>query len=233
MLKILRALGLSLTLVGCGAPPSRVEPPLHAMLLGEGPNGRAVGSAFAADGDHLVTAAHVVAGVPVGTNVRVAYADSLTSATLVARSTTFDVALLRRPPDTMPSIEFRDAVTAGQAVTAHGTTVSAKEAFFRRATGSLTEPCVRLPNFGRGMIAALPGATPGFSGGPVVDRGGRLIGMLIALDQGGGLGDAFASNGRANSSAETKAFLLPSVIVRKEVEKLLGRHGTVQPSDAC
>ena len=38
-----------------------------------------------------------------------------------------------------------------------------------------------LAAFGPGLVAWLPGARPGFSGGPLLDAGGRLVGMVTAL----------------------------------------------------
>jgi len=57
--------------------------------------------------------------------------------------------------------------------------------------------------------------------------------MLIALDHGGGLGDAFASNVPARSSAGAKAFILPSVIVRAEAQRLLRRPTDSHQSHTC
>jgi len=51
----------------------------------------------------------------------------------------------------------------------------------RRVSGAATASMVDVRGLGPGFVASLPGTVPGFSGGPVVDTQGRLVGMVIAI----------------------------------------------------
>ncbi len=53
------------------------------------------------------------------------------------------------------------------------------------AAGMVEVPDAILPGFGRGFTAQL-GALMGYSGGPVVRKDGRLVGLVSALPDGGG-----------------------------------------------
>ncbi|HVH04252.1 MAG TPA: hypothetical protein VM891_15130, partial [Amaricoccus sp.] len=80
--------------------------------------------------------------------------------------------------------------------------------------------------FGPGLIARLPGARPGFSGGPLFDRQGRLAGMVTAIRPGAGI--VIASSGtRSRRARDTvDAFALRAAEVRAEVRRLLALAGS-------
>jgi hypothetical protein len=83
---------------------------------------------------------------------------------------------------------------------------------------------VTLPPFGPGFVAALPGVRRGFSGGPVLDAQGHLVGMIAALRP-GAQNDAVAASGfapqRQRLAGGTEAFILGAAEIRSEVRRLL------------
>lgn len=76
--------------------------------------------------------------------------------------------------------------------------------------------------FGPGVIARLPGVRPGFSGGPVLDDAGRLVGMIAAIRP--------AAQGEARAAAHLvrvyrpagtdEALILPAEVIRAEAARL-------------
>lgn len=98
---------------------------------------------------------------------------------MLAASPHIDLADLRLPSGTTPA-EPRAAPERGAAVWAVG-----PEGLGRAlAQGPVLRPALRMRNFGPGFLVRL-GALMGFSGGPAVGRGGRLLGLTTALTQPG------------------------------------------------
>lgn len=89
--------------------------------------------------------------------------------------------------------------------------------------GQVTAPSVNVPQFGPGFVARIPGVRPGFSGGPVLDGHGRLVGMLAAIR--GGSVPARNASGFAPRSAPAvraeEAYVLRAADLRAEIRRLL------------
>jgi S1-C subfamily serine protease len=161
-----------------GTPAARVARDSLASLQA---GGVTVGAAIAVDDRHLLTNAHVMrqAGGP----VTLRRADGLgdAQAQLVVASSRMDLAVLRMPEGFLrPALLAPELPVAGEAVWALG-----PEGLGRAlAEGRVARPYVQMRGFGPGFTAGL-GALMGFSGGPVVDRTGRVMGLTTALPQPG------------------------------------------------
>ncbi len=184
--RVAAALGL-LLLMGCaslpaqqaaGTPAARVARDSLASLQASGVS---VGAAIAVDDRHVLTNAHVMrqAGGPV--TLRRADGQAEAPAQLVATSPRMDLAVLRMPEGFLrPAALAPELPVAGEAVWALG-----PEGLGRAlAEGRVARPYVQMRGFGPGFTAAL-GALMGFSGGPVVDRSGHVMGLTTALPQPG------------------------------------------------
>ena len=86
--------------------------------------------------------------------------------------------------------------------------------------GVVLDPREDLAAFGPGLVAWLPGARPGFSGGPLLDERGRLVGMVTAIRPAEGSGPVAAAGGGGGRPA-VEAFALRAGEVRAEVRRLL------------
>lgn len=176
------ALGL-LLLAGCaslparqaeGTPAARVASESLASLQASGVS---VGAGIAVDDRHVLTNAHVMRQA--GGAVTLRRADGLAEApaVLLATSPHMDLAVLRMPDGFLRAAALApDLPVAGEAVWAMG-----PEGLGRSlAEGRVARPYVQMRGFGPGFTAGL-GALMGFSGGPVVDRSGRVMGLTTAL----------------------------------------------------
>lgn len=172
-----------LLLIGCaplpagqaeGTPAARVARESLASLRASGVS---VGAAIAVDDRHLLTNAHVIrqAGGPV--TLRRADGSAEAPAQLIATSRAMDLAVLRMPEGFLRAASLApDLPRAGEAVWALG-----PEGLGRAlAVGQVERPYVQMRGFGPGFTAGL-GALMGFSGGPVVDGQGRVMGLTTAL----------------------------------------------------
>ena len=102
--------------------------------------------------------------------------------------------------------------------------------------GTVLEPRARIAAFGPGLIARLPAARPGFSGGPLFDRQGRFVGMVTALRPAAGARRVGGAAARAAAPAAVEAFALRAAEVRAEVRRLLAallRGLSVRRRSAC
>jgi len=162
-----------------GTPAARVARESLASLQA---GGVSLGAGIAVDDRHLLTNAHVIrqAGGPV--SVRRADGGAEAPAALVGTSPRMDLAVLRLPVGFLrPASLAPDIPTEGEAVWALG-----PEGLGRAlATGRVARPWIQLRGFGPGFTARL-GALMGFSGGPVVDREGQVMGLTTALPDPGG-----------------------------------------------
>ncbi|HET9067437.1 MAG TPA: serine protease [Amaricoccus sp.] len=193
----------------------------HAVVL----NGDLVGSAFLIEEGVAVTNRHVVRGLGKGGAVTLlGPGDGRTEGWLIAVSPRMDLALLAVPTGFLPAVvAVNAAVVAGMAVMATGIDAGEGGSGARETiAGVVLDPRTDLAAFGPGLVAWLPGARPGFSGGALLDRQGRLVGMVTALRPAGGRLAAAAGGG---GRAEVEAFALRADALRAEVRRLRAGGG--------
>lgn len=208
------------------AGPSRTFLDYHASVH----NGSITGSAFAVADGIAVTNAHVVRGRAPGATVQlVSSAPNGTSVAgrILAVSTRMDLAVLRVPPGFLPVVSgLSTAPVSGARVVAAGIDAAGGRSAGTRLTiaGQVVTPQIDVAQFGPGLIARIPGVRPGFSGGPVLDGQGRLVGMLAAIR--GGSVPAQTASGFAPRSAPTvraqEAYVLRGADLGAEIRRLLG-----------
>ncbi len=163
-----------------GTPAAQVSATGFAAIYIDGmPRGAAV----AFDDRHLLTCAHVLPS-----DNAVLLRRGVDGAQLrpeaVRRSARMDLAVLRVPAGfLLPPPRAADAPEAGETVWAAGAPSLGSPV----ARGVVEAPDAEMPGFGLGFTAWMP-ALMGYSGGPVVDAGGALLGLTSALPGGGGAG---------------------------------------------
>ncbi|MCU0887886.1 MAG: serine protease [Rubritepida sp.] len=177
----------ALALVACAAPPAEQAARTPAALVAAESlvsvqsQGVSVGAAVAVDERRLLTNAHVLRQA--GGEVRLRRADGSEAdyARVIAVSPRMDLAVLEVPEGFVrPALPASRAAQPGEPVWALG-----PEGLGRAlAAGQVLRPRVEMRGFGPGFTAGL-GALMGFSGGPVVDGGGRLLGLTTALPDAG------------------------------------------------
>jgi S1-C subfamily serine protease len=141
-----------------------------------------------------------------------------------------DLAVLRLPPDALPSVAAEDAPgRAGLAVRGAGVDASGGPGAGERLelAGSVTRPRADLAAYGPGLVVLMPGVRPGFSGGPVLDADGRLVGMIAAIRAGGAPGAGAGVSGFAplRRRPADEAFVLRAGEIRREARRLLAAAG--------
>lgn len=232
-----RALLVALALLVMAGPVTRVAAQARALdhqatVL----NGRIVGSAFAIGADLALTNAHVVAGLRPGNAVRLTtegQGGAAVIARLVAISPRMDLAVLRLPRGFLPAVPGQDAPRrAGLKVRAGGVDASAGLGPRMELSGTILAPHADLPAFGPGLVARVPGVRPGFSGGPLIDGEGRLVGMITAIRprhaamrDGATPASGFAPRAARRPVQAEEAFVLRADAIRAEASRLLARSG--------
>lgn len=221
------ALAAGLALAGLwGGADARPAPRAidhHATLR----NGDVMGSAFLIAPEVAVTNAHVVAGLRPGAEVwlSVAGTERPAAARLIAVSGRMDLAVLRAPAGLAPPVGPADAEgRRGLAVRAAGVDASGGPRAGARLElgGAVTDPREDLGAYGPGLVVHMPGVRPGFSGGPVLDEAGRLVGMIAAIrPAGGGAADQASGYAPRRARPADEAFVLRAAEIRREAARLI------------
>lgn len=213
-----------------GAAAGQATQPLdyHATVI----NGGVMGSAFALADGIAVTNAHVLTGLAPGAPVAL-WSARRGSATgrVLAISRRMDLGVLAVPPGYALAVPRQDAPpAAGLAVVAAGVDAASSDTRGEVLAlhGAVSDPRAEIDAFGPGLVANVPGVRHGFSGGPMFDRDGRLVGMVAAIRlTGRGVqrvsGSSF-SPVRQSDLAGDEAFVLSARAIRTEAERLLGRR---------
>lgn len=188
-------------------------------------NGELVGSAFALAPGIAVTNGHVVEGLAPGSEVILVASASDTRATarVLAISPVMDLAVLSVPPGLIaPVAAGNSRAGAGLAVSAAGVDASGQTLPRRELKGEVLESHIDVAAFGPGLVLRLPGVRPGFSGGPVLDSQGALVGMIAAICPGRPAAATISgfSPARARPASE-EAFVLRAPEMRAEVQRLI------------
>jgi S1-C subfamily serine protease len=204
-----------------GATPGDARPhvaPLafHATVTA----GPTTGSAFLLADGLAVTNAHVIGDRAPGAEVTLvasAAPGRRAAAEVLAVSRRMDLALLRVPPGFGPVAPGADApLGRGRGLRAAGVVAEATGPGRRlELDGAIASEVFTLPPFGPGLVTRMPGVRRGFSGGPVLDAEGRLVGMIAALRPPPGGGAAGATR------AGAEAFVLAAPALRAEAARLL------------
>lgn len=182
----------------------------HATLI----NGPVTGSSFLIAEGLAVTNRHVLNGARPGDRVALSARGrgGRETATVLAVSPRMDLALLEVRGGWMPVVPAAGGRSRpGSRVVAAG--VEAERGRPRRRlelAGTVTSSPRRIDAYGRGIVARIPGVRRGFSGGPVIDARGELVGMLTALRPAAGSNDV-----------GNEAFVLLADEIRREADKLM------------
>lgn len=180
----------------------------HATLL----NGAIIGSAFMINDGVVVTNAHVVSGRKPGDHVILSsQGRAEQSARIVAISTRMDLAILSVASGALPVVPHRPfAQKKGASVYAVGVAANSQNPRQKYViAGKVLSGRQAIAPFGWGVIATMPHIKRGFSGGPVFNEDGTLVGMVAALRT----ASASGTHGR-------EAFILSVEDIRAEVRRL-------------
>lgn len=162
-----------------GTPARRIA---AESLVSVQANGVSLGAAVAlagpgCDGVALVTNAHVVRQAGEAVELRRGDGGAAVPARVMAISTRMDLAVLCAPAGFVAPAGVAGALPErGAPVWAVGPQGLGRAV----AQGRVARPGARMQGFGSGFTAHM-GALMGFSGGPVVDGSGRLVGLTTAL----------------------------------------------------
>ena len=188
----------------------RVLPGTVMIEVGSG-NGTGTGSGFVIDRQgHVMTNNHVVAGAGSGSRIRVVFSDGRrTTATLVGRSPSYDLAVIKvKADERLRPLELGDSRSAavGAPVVAVGSPLGLPGTVTQGIVSALDRPVtVSESGSADAPTAYIDGIqtdapiNPGNSGGPLVDAGARVIGVNSAIltlssgqGQSGNIGIGFA-----------------------------------------
>jgi len=189
-------------------------------------NGELVGSAFALAPGVVVTNAHVVDGLAPGSSLALVASSReapRAAARVVAVSRRMDLAVLAVPEGFLaPVDEANSTGSAGLAVTGAGVDATGPDLPLRALRGEIIDARADVTVFGPGLVIRMPGVRRGFSGGPVLDGRGALVGMIAAIRPGrapASPASGFVAAQRRPAAAE--ALVLRAPELRAEVRRLL------------
>lgn len=205
---------LILLVSACAAPAQQAHPSV-AMVRAEGLYGAALGTAVSVAPGIVVTARHVIDAVEPRGRVAVTRGDGVTvEAALLARSPAIDLAVLQVPAGFLtPHVLARVRPVRGTQVHADGT----RDGAVHRVSGEVAVAPFRLAGYGPGFVADLA-AVPGFSGGPVSDGEGRLLGLTAAQIVGPAPAAPLAAGGAIRPG---QVFVLGAPAIVAELRRLL------------
>ena len=170
----------------------RVLPGTVMIQVGSG-NGTGTGSGFVIDREgHVMTNNHVVAGASSGSRIRVVFSDGRrTTATLVGRSPSYDLAVIKvKADERLRPLQLGDSRSAevGAPVVAVGSPLGLPGTVTQGIVSALDRPVtVNESGSADAPTAYIDGIqtdapiNPGNSGGPLVDAGARVIGVNSAI----------------------------------------------------
>jgi S1-C subfamily serine protease len=189
------------------------EPPTefayHISVL----NGSTIGSAFMIDPGVVVTNAHVLAGLREGEQVSLlASSGGSVVARIEAVSLQMDLAVLSVSEIHVPIVpKTPKQARRGEQIVAVGIVASSRNPRWRHIVRGLVVSETRsVAPFGRGVIARMALLEKGFSGGPVFDRRGGLVGMVTAVRP-----------AHKSPSGHREAFVISADEIRSEVSRLV------------
>ncbi|MDP3969972.1 MAG: trypsin-like peptidase domain-containing protein [Nocardioides sp.] len=178
--------------------------PSTVQIVAEwGRNGGASGSGFVLDrSGHVITNSHVVAQAARGGSIRVidARGDRLT-ATIVGRSPTYDIAVLKVDGMRKPrpaAIGASRQMSVGETVVAIGSPLGLGSTVTSGIISALDRPVTAGDEDSSSYINAVQtdaAINPGNSGGPLVNLRGQVVGVNSAIATAGGLGGRGGSIG--------------------------------------
>lgn len=182
---------------------------------------RTIGSAVAFDEVHVLTNAHVLraGGRAVQEAVLVRHDGARAAVRVLARSERMDLAVLVAPRGFLkPAERVSAGMREGLAVWAAGSSAAGPVS----ANGWISRLGMTLPSFGSGLVARMD-AAQGFSGGPVLDAEGRVVGITTALRDAGQAGPAGLAEGARSEPRRPRreVFLLSIGAVEAEARALI------------
>jgi S1-C subfamily serine protease len=219
----LALLAAPLSAAATGPVQATISASYAAVHVGGDGLPRTIGSAVAFDEVHVLTNAHVLraGGQVVNQAVLVRQDGARATVRVLARSERMDLAVLVAPRGFLkPAERISAGMREGLPVWAAGSSAAGPVS----AQGWLSRLNMHLPAFGPGMIARMD-AAQGFSGGPVLDAEGRVVGITAALRDAGQAGPAGLPEGaRAEARRPRReVFLLSIAAVEAEARALIAR----------
>jgi CBS domain-containing protein len=92
--------------------------------------------------------------------------------------------------------------------------------------GAVVAPRAEIAAYGPGLVVRMPGVRPGFSGGPVLDAEGRLVGMIAAIRASPAAGAARPSGfAPIRARPADEAYVLRAADIRREARRLVPAAG--------